>query len=110
MVVKMNGIDGIDGIMNKLEQLKENVKKIEGEHQISLEDLLNTSFMNKYTNLENAQHFIDGCEKACNEGFLELDDDNSMFTRYIKANTTFDNWPEMLNKAHIEWITTQIDI
>lgn len=105
MSVKINGIDGI---IKKLDKLGKDIQNLEGEHQIPVTDLLNTSFMNKYTTFEDAQEFVDGCEKVCGADFSEIDEMDEKFNDFIKENTSFNNWSELMEKASGEWITEQI--
>ena len=105
MSVELHGLDNVRKELNKLE---EKFRNVDGEHQVPLIELLNSSFMNKYTNLDTAQDFVDGCENVCGSEFSEIDENDENFTDFIKENTNFNSWSEMLKTASKDWVDSQL--
>lgn len=105
MPVELHGLDNVTKELNKLE---EKFRNADGEHQVPIIELLNSSFMNKYTNLDTAQDFVDGCEDVCESEFSEIDENDENFTDFIKENTNFNSWSEMLKTASKGWVVSKL--
>ena len=101
-------LHGFDNLRRELSELEQNIRNVDGEHQIPITELLNNSFMNKYTSLDAAQDFIDGCENVCGSEFSEIDENDEKFTDFIKENTNFNSWSEMLKNASENWVVSQL--
>jgi hypothetical protein len=103
-------ISEIDEVINNLERIKNNVQAVSGDNEIPITELLNDKFMKQYTNFDNVQKFVKGCENSCENSFLKIDTDDAIFNEYVKNNTNFSCWAESLNQASNEWIISKIDI
>ena len=84
---------------------KELEKKLENlSGNVPLDELLNSSFMRKYTQFQNAQEFVDS--RSFDFSNIESIDSNDL-DKFVSANTKFSSWQEMLNHAGAEWIQNQ---
>ncbi|AKB56849.1 hypothetical protein [Methanosarcina barkeri] len=96
-------VKGFDEIHKNLEKILNKAEEIDGS-QVPLDELLTDSFIKRYTTFETAQNFIDAYDKSPNVDFLLIDKTHEEFNHFIKENTSFENWNEMLNKAYTYWV------
>ena len=84
---------------------KELEKKLENlSGNVPLDELLNSSFMRKYTQFQNAQEFV----YASSFDFSNIESiDSNGLDKFVTAHTKFSSWQEMLNHAGAEWIQNQ---
>jgi hypothetical protein len=91
-----------------LKTLTENAKKLDGEHQVLLLDLLSPEFMSAHT---KSPDFLSFCESA---GYkVETAEDleaipDGPWDAYIKSETEFENWLEMQKAAGAEYFAAQL--
>lgn len=84
---------------------KELEKKLENlSGNVPLDELLNSSFMRKYTQFQNAQEFVDS--SSFDFSNIESIDSNDL-DKFVSAHSKFSSWQEMLNQAGVEWIQNQ---
>lgn len=90
--------DGFDDLLKGLENLEKQAKESCGK-QIPINDLLNVSFMKKYTSFSNFDDFLDASGFVVNsqEDFEAIPDDE--FDEYVSNNTNFASWDDMLTTA-----------
>lgn len=91
------------------EELEDFQKKI--AVRVSLDELLDESFMRTYTffGFSTVQQFIDACEGLIGIAYSDIDKNDEKFNAYIKDNTSFDNWSEMIGKATMIWAEKQLE-
>lgn len=84
---------------------KELDKKLDSlSGNVPLDELLNSSFMRKYTQFQTAQEFADSSSFDFSD--IESIDSNDL-DKYVSAHSKFSSWQEMLNQAGVEWIQNQ---
>ncbi|WP_447878461.1 hypothetical protein [Serratia fonticola] len=103
MTVKITGL-------NQLKKLAENVKKLDGTHNVSVPDLLTPQFLAECSAFSSAQELFDKSGFTVNSpsDFKEIPDDE--WDAFIAKNTTYDSWSDMLKKAGNEWVRKQLKI
>ncbi|WP_135612297.1 hypothetical protein [Methanococcoides sp. AM1] len=91
---------------NELEELQ---KKIAAK--VPLDELLDESFMRIYTffGFVTVQELIDACEGLIGLAYSDIDKNDEKFNEYIRDNTSFDNWSEMIGKATMLWAEKQLE-
>jgi hypothetical protein len=76
-------------------------KEFQGDHQVSLPELLTDAFLGKYTSFNSFAEFEQ--QEIFNKysSFEEIPDDE--LNAFVSANTKFSNWAEMLEEAVVEY-------
>lgn len=90
-------------------ELEEFQKKVAAK--VPLDELLDEPFMETYTffGFSNVQQFIDACEGLIGITYSDIDKNDEKFNAYIRDNTSFDNWSEMIGKATMIWAEKQLE-
>lgn len=96
-------IKGIDEAKSKLDELAKKANDISGTRSVSLQELLTNGFMLENTKFDNANDFFDkgGFNFKNSEEFKAIDD--LELDKWVKANSKFSTWKEMIDKAVIEY-------
>lgn len=99
----MTKISGFDEFQKQIDKFSKNIKEIDGSHNVPLEELLNESFMHKYTQFSNLSELIEKSSFEVNsvEAFKAIPDND--WDQYISSVSNFQNWSTMLNKATEFW-------
>ncbi len=101
-------IDGLDDVMRKLDRLASNAQTLHGKHQIPLQDILTSEFLQKHTPFQSVQEMFDKSQfKITSKEDLEAIPEE-LLDAYIKANTKFSTWNDMLTAAATEMITKKL--
>lgn len=91
-----------------LKILADNTRKLEETKQVLLLDLLNPEFISKHT---KSPDFLSFCESA---GYkVETSEDlqaipDAPWDAHIAANSDFENWREMQEKAFAAWTAAKL--
>lgn len=96
--------------LNKLRNLAENIKKLDGNHSLSIPELLTPKFLADCSIFSSAQELFDKSGFTINSSsdFKAIPDEE--WDAYISKNTTYDSWSDMLKKAGSEWARAQLKI
>jgi hypothetical protein len=96
-------IEGLDRLMNRLEELKKSAEKLDGEHQLSLNELFPDFFMLRYTDFSTIDEMFkkSGFAIETQNDFDNLSQDE--WGEFISGHTQFENWQEMKQTATKEW-------
>lgn len=96
--------NGFDDLLKGLEKIEKQAQELDGK-QIPIDDLLNVSFMKKYTSFSNFNDFLDASGFVVNsqEDFEAIPDDD--FDVYVSNNTEFASWDDMLTTATNEYVS-----
>ena len=100
-------INGLQELQNKLKKLEKNIENYKVQ-QISLSELLNDSFLSKYTNFKKLGDLGKGISLNLSklESFKEKE--KKELDTYIKSNSKFESWQKMIDKAIAEVASKQI--
>jgi hypothetical protein len=84
-----------------MDKLLKNLKRLEGVNKVPLTELLDNTFLRKYTQFKDFSEF----EKEYNKthGEKELDE-------LITKTSKFKSWNEMIDKAAEEWTFRRLGI
>lgn len=96
-------IEGLDNLMRHLDDLKRAAEELDGEHQISLNEMFPDFFMLRYTNFST----IDEMFNKSGFGIETQEDLENLpeieWGQFISGNTQFESWEEMKQTAAKEW-------
>lgn len=92
-------IEGLDGFLDQLENLEENIQRVSGTHRYDLDKIFNESFMTTHTKHKDFESFLDagGFKVRTQEEFDSIDKDK--LDQYVSLNTSFDSFEDMLSNA-----------
>jgi len=103
-------IEGLDELMNQLNQMKENAQEIEGENTVPFSELFNSSFMRQHTSFESFDALLEdgGFEVEDQDDFEAIPEEN--LDPHIQETTDFEDWEEMLNTAVETWVAGKMGL
>ena len=93
----------------KLEDMKKNLKKVEGKQTVPFSELFNQSFMLKYTRYTNFDEMLNDSGLLKKYGDFESIDDEE-WDIFINKYTKFSKWEEMNSEAGKIWMAKQIGL
>lgn len=101
-------MDGIDELINKLEDLKQRAEDIDGDNNIPFEELFNNTFMEKYTDYNTIDDMFENSkfELETKEDFENIPEEE--LDKFINENTVFENWQDMTGTAAKEWTAKKL--
>jgi hypothetical protein len=104
-MLKVSG-SGFDGIIRSLERLSENARTLDGRHSVSAGELFNAGFMHRYTRLGSFEDFsrASPCELSTALDWIPPIE----FEQFVQAQTTFQSWREMFNRAVRDWTEARL--
>lgn len=91
-----------------LKRLQRGVERIPKEQEVSFEKLFSKSFMARYTKFKSINEMVDKSpfKVESEEDFKNIPD--LEWDKYVKENTSFQNWDEMFSKAGEEYLGKQV--
>ena len=101
MSVEIKG--GLGEFQKRLKELAESSKRLAGQHNISLSELFNESFLLSYTRFKSVADMFEksGYKVISQDDFKAIPEDK--WDNFIRSHTQFQNWKEMQQKAVMEW-------
>ena len=99
-----------DDVLRKLHELQRRAQRIDGQHQISFDELFPDEFMLRNTEFPSVDEFISasGFTVESADDFAAIPDDP--WDDYVRQRTRFASWAEMQQAAAEEWITRQLKL
>lgn len=103
-------VRGIDKAQKKLQQLSDNLKALEGTHNVSFGELFPDSFIRAHTNTNTLSEFFEqsGFDTSSTEAFKAIPDDD--MDRYVSQNSNFNSWEEMLHEATRSYVQKKLEL
>jgi len=101
-------ITGLKETSEKLDDLAKKAGELDGQHNVSVDELLTSSFISKHTSFSNAEEMLEA------SGFkIENQDDfesipNDKWDEFISSISDFSDWQAMLNEAGKEWAAKKL--
>ncbi|MBG9981937.1 hypothetical protein HZY86_02280 [Aerococcaceae bacterium DSM 111020] len=96
---------GLDKLKKDLDRQIKNAERLNGEHEVSFDELFPDSFMQEYTNFENIDYLEDKSKFNWKDISSIPDDELDSF---VNRTTSFENWQEMLDEASQLWVNKQL--
>jgi len=102
-------IDGIKEVQDKLNKMAQTAEELEKSKSVSLNELMTNEFVKKHTGHDTFKSFIIG-SGLVNEGEEITEEilNSNDFNEYVKNNTDFESWEDMLQTASVEYIQRQM--
>ncbi|PKR83615.1 hypothetical protein CWO92_18310 [Heyndrickxia camelliae] len=100
-------IKGFDKLQKQLKQLERNAKELEQTTSVSFAELFTDSFMKTHTSFDE---MLDKSKFTVetSEDFKAIPDDE--WDIYVKSNTEFNTWQDMIDQATEEYIVRKLDL
>lgn len=98
---------GFELNLRGLDELQKKVTKLSGTNQVGLSELFNPAFMQKNTKFGNVQEMFEksGLEIESKE---DIEKNYKARNEFVKANTNYTGWEEILKAASVEWIKEKL--
>jgi hypothetical protein len=102
--MKKSGIS-ISFDTKKLDELQKRLKKLDGQKNVPLTQLLTDSFLHAHTNFKTLQEMIDA------SGIKDPEDiGKEQFSKFVSTHTSFSSWQAMIDKATQEYVTRKLGL
>lgn len=101
-------ISGFDKLQKDLNSIAKKAQELEGQRNVTFDELFTESFMNKHTSFTNFNDFLvaGGFIVKSAEDFKAIPDDE--FDEYIQKSTKFTSWSQMQEEATGEYVARQL--
>lgn len=96
--------------LKPLEDLVRRARELDGQHEISVANLLTPDFLGQCSRFKSADELFEasGFSVQSVEDFRAIPD--AEWDTFISGNTTFASWQDMLNAAVKEWTIKQLGL
>ena len=100
--------DGFDDLIDELEQLAQNARELDGEHEVPLSELFTQAFMEENTPYSSLNDLLEagGFHADTDEEFDAIPE--SELDAHIAKTTKFDSWESMLEEATGQYVTRKL--
>ncbi|WP_147369776.1 hypothetical protein [Bombilactobacillus bombi] len=99
-------LNGFDELSEKLNKLQENAEKLSKNNSIEFDKLFTKSFMTTHTSFSSIDELLKSAGIHNNEEFEKYPSDK--FDLFIKSNTNFNSWDDMLDSATSLFVKNQL--
>ncbi|WP_338214704.1 hypothetical protein [Lacticaseibacillus salsurivasis] len=100
-------IKGAKELERKLERMAQNAKELEGMRSVPFDELFTRSFMSQNSKSLSIESFL-GDLGITDQASLRAFPEDKLDEK-VKADTSFNNWQEMLNAASSAYVKRQLD-
>jgi hypothetical protein len=102
-------VTGLQQFHQQLENLKNKIESLSGEQSIPLNELLTPDFLATCSTFSSAEEMFErsGFKVESQEDFAAIPDEP--WDDFIRRNTSFFNWREMLQAADTAWAKNKLD-
>lgn len=103
-------IKGLKELQKRMESLSQAVKNIEGQQSVPLAEMLTPNFVMACSRFQSANELFEasGFEIKTEENFKAIPDDK--WDDFIRSNTSFSSWKEMLGAAGTAWTKAKLGL
>lgn len=110
MIIVSVKVKGFDQLQTRLQRLQRNAETLSGTQEVSFDKLFTPSFMIRYTNTATFDDFLNsgGYHVNSKEDFEAIPDKE--FDAYVKENTKFNSWHDMLQAAAQAYVISQLKV
>jgi hypothetical protein len=101
---------GFEEASRKLEELAEKAQSIHGTQQVPLSELLTPGFLARHTQFLSEEEMFEtsGFKVETTEDFEKIPEED--WDEFIRQNTPFATWSEMLSAAAAEWTRKKLGL
>jgi hypothetical protein len=103
-------MDGLDDLKRKLQKMTDNLREVEGTNEVPMSEILTPEFLSscsRFTSLEE-MFAASGFKVDSPEDFKAIPDDE--WDDFIRQQTRFDSWREMLGEGGAAWAKNRIGL
>lgn len=103
-------IAGLKELQAKLKKLGARAQKLDGTQNVPVSELLTSRFLEGCSRFSSVDELFkaSGCKIESPEDFKAVPDDQ--WDAFIRTNTSYSNWKEMLGSAAKEWTKKRLDL
>lgn len=103
-------LTGFDKLQRQLRDLERRAKNLHGENAVPFDELFNPSFMSRNTQHSTISAFLEasGFKVESQADFEAIPADE--FDQFVRTNSRFSSWEEMLQEAGQEWIKGKLGL
>jgi hypothetical protein len=103
-------VTGLEQLQKTLNDLKNKVESISGEQSVPISELLTPDFLATCSTFAAADEMFDrsGFKVDSQEDFAAIPDD--LWEEFIRSNTSFLSWREMLHAAGTVWAKNKLKL
>lgn len=103
-------IHGLDEIGKTLDRLADDARELDGQHTVSLQDLMTPEFVAKNTRFADVDAFFgaSGFATASQEAFEAIPEGE--LDAFVRAESSFESWKDMLSAAGGEWAKRKLGL
>ena len=94
--------------MSGLEKFAKKVDSISGQRKVQMQELLTDRFISSHSKYNNLNSFMSACGIHTAEEFKAFPDD--AMDSFVKSNTKFSSWKEMLSSAGAAYYKEQLGL
>ncbi|MFW6116389.1 MAG: hypothetical protein ACOC6F_01560 [bacterium] len=100
--------EDIDKVQHQLRGLQRRAEALGKRDSVSFDELFAPAFLKKYTNFASLEELFEasGFAVESQEDFEEIPD--AEWERFIKSNTRFSSWEEMIRTALKEFVAREL--
>lgn len=101
-------VSGLNELERKLQSMSNRAKALQGTHKLS--DVLTPSFIQRHSRFKSVEELIEasGFGAKSTDEFVAVPKDNR--DSFIRANTTFRGWNEMMQAAGPAWVKKKMGL
>lgn len=101
-------IEGFEELTDELDRLAENAGAIDGELDVSFDELFTPDFMRTFSDYDSIDAFLEASPWTVEsrEDFNRIP--SADFDAYVDDHTGFNSWDAMLAAAAREWLSRQL--
>lgn len=101
---------GLKEFQSKLDSLSRKAKRLDGQHQIPIAELLTNSFVSKHTSFASLDELFEasGFKIESREDIVAIPD--GKWDAFICKNSGFADWASMLESASEKWVVKQLGL
>jgi hypothetical protein len=101
-------ITGLKEMQKRLGDLSRRAKNLEGPQNVSITELLTPAFLSKCSRFRSAAELFEASGFTVNsqEDIASIPDDK--WDAFIKQNTSYSSWEEMLKAAGTAWVKREL--
>lgn len=103
-------IKGLDELSRKLNDLAQRAERLDGPHEVPLSQLLNPTFLKACSRFSSVDEMFQasGFKIESGEDFKSIPEGE--WNTFVKTNTSFDGWTQMLESASADWTKKQLGL
>ena len=91
-----------------LDNLSKKLNSISGKRKVQLRDILTPSFISSYSKYSDLNSFMSGCGINSVEDFEAFPEEQ--MDNFVKSNTKFSSWKDMITSATTEYYKNQLGL